>query len=76
MSYNYFVKKRSIVTQVITPHTIRVTVVNGMVTLAIIDGKWAELNQLQLPTIFLCNWFSHSSLIGFEPIKYLKLLIT
>ncbi len=37
------------VTQVITPHTIRVTVVNGMVTSAIIDGKWDELNQLQLP---------------------------
>lgn len=37
------------VTQVITPHTIRVTIVNGMITSAIIDRTWDELKQLQIP---------------------------
>ncbi|PBO84727.1 MAG: hypothetical protein COA77_07740 [Thaumarchaeota archaeon] len=42
-------RTEQIVTQVITPHTIIVTVTNGMVTSAIIDRKWDELNQIQLP---------------------------
>ena len=38
------------VIQVITPHTMNLVVINGEVTLAILDdGKWNELNQLQLP---------------------------
>ncbi len=38
-----------IVIQVITPHTMNLVVINGEVTSAILDGKWDELNQLQLP---------------------------
>jgi len=37
------------VIQVITPHTMNLVVINGEVTSAILDGKWDELNQLQLP---------------------------
>ena len=37
------------VIQVITPHTMNLVVINGEITSAILDGKWDELNQLQLP---------------------------
>jgi len=37
------------VIQVITQHTMNLVVINGEVTSAILDGKWDELNQLQLP---------------------------
>jgi len=37
------------VIQVITSHTMNLVVINGEVTSAILDGKWDELNQLQLP---------------------------
>jgi len=34
-----------ILTQAITPHTIRVTIVDGQITSAIIDGVWDEISQ-------------------------------
>ena len=37
------------VIQVITPYSMNLVVINGEVTSAILDGKWDELNQLQLP---------------------------
>jgi len=37
------------VIQVITPHSMNLVVINGEVTSALLDGKWDELNQLQLP---------------------------
>ncbi len=35
--------------QAITPHSMNLVVIDGKVTSAILDGKWDELNQLQLP---------------------------
>jgi len=37
------------VIQVITPHKINLVVISEQVTSAIIDGKWDELNQIELP---------------------------
>jgi len=42
-------RKDLMVIQVITLHTMNLVVINGEVTSAILDGKWDELNQLQLP---------------------------
>lgn len=39
-----------ILAQVITPHSIRIHVTEGMVTMAIIDEKWDELKQSMLPS--------------------------
>jgi len=66
-------RTEQIVTQVITPHTIRVTVVNGMVTSAIIDGKWDELNQIQLP-LTPTNGPSETVSHGGEAVDYVSLI--
>jgi hypothetical protein len=34
-----------ILTQAITPHTIRVTIVDGQITSAVIDDVWDEISQ-------------------------------
>lgn len=36
--------------QIITPHVIKLTIIEGMVLEAIIDDIWDEINQIQLPT--------------------------
>ena len=38
-----------VVLQVLTPHTARLQVVNKKVTAAVLDDKWDEFNQKELP---------------------------
>ncbi len=43
-------RSNQILAQVITHHSIKIHVTEGVVTMAIIDGKWDELNQIILPS--------------------------
>ncbi len=63
------------VIQVITSHTMNLVVISGQVTSAIIDGKWDELNQIELPWIPITDPNETVSHVN-EVVDYVSLIDT